>query len=136
MKILTRTTIILLVALFTGKANTSAQHLQASLSHFSSEDGLSSNAIADMAQDDYGFLWLATWNGLSRFDGYNFYNYRTGNGSHIPYLHNRIADIAIDNSQNIWLRMYDGRVFVVDRTTDKIIDPLEGITAHEEYRSN
>ena len=52
-----------------------AQHLQASLSHYSTDEGLPSNAIAAMHNDDYGLLWLATWNGISRFVGYNFYNY-------------------------------------------------------------
>lgn len=113
-----------------------AQQIQASLSHFSTDDGLTSNAISGIYQDDYGFLWVATWNGLSRFDGYNFYNYKTGNGSHIKNLHNRILDLAIDQSQNVWMQMYDGRVFVMNRTTDKIINPFEGNPGYEEFRTN
>ena len=112
------------------------QQLQASLSHFSTDDGLTSNAIAGIYQDDYGFIWLATWNGLSRFDGYSFYNYKTGNGSHIKNLHNRIFDLAIDQSQNVWMQMYDGRVFVMNRATDQIINPFEGYAGYEEYRTN
>ena len=112
------------------------QQLQASLSHFSTDDGLTSNAIAGIYQDDYGFIWLATWNGLSRFDGYDFYNYKTGNGSHIKNLHNRILDIAIDQSQNVWMQMYDGRVFVMNRAIDKIINPFEGNAGYEEFRTN
>lgn len=112
-----------------------AQTLQASRSHFSTDDGLSSNAIAFMTNDDYGFLWIATWNGLSRFDGYNFYNYRTGNGSHIANLHNRIFDMVIDPWQNVWMRMYDGRIFVVDRRRDRIINPLESVHGHDEFRT-
>ena len=53
-----------------------AQQLQASLLHYSTDDGLASNAIAHIIQDDYGYIWIATWNGLSRFDGYKFYNYK------------------------------------------------------------
>lgn len=113
----------------------SSQQLQASLSHFSTDDGLSSNAISNIYQDDYGFLWLATWNGLSRFDGYEFYNYRTGNGSRIKNLHNRIYDLAIDQSQNIWMRMYDGRVFVLNRSIDKIINPFEDIKGYENFKT-
>ena len=74
----------------------SAQQLQASRSHLSTEDGLCSNAVSMISQDDLGFIWLATWNGLSRFDGYDFYNYKTGNSSRIKNLHNRILDIVID----------------------------------------
>ena len=110
----------------------SAQQIQASRLHFSTEDGLCSNAISMISQDDIGFMWLATWNGLSRFDGYEFYNYKTGNSSHIKNLHNRILDIVIDQSQNVWMHMYDDRVFVLNRHTDQIINPFEGYDGFEE----
>ena len=115
---------------------TSAQQLQASRSHLSTEDGLCSNAVSMISQDDLGYIWLATWNGLSRFDGYEFYNYKTGNSSHIKNLHNRILDIVIDQSQNVWMHMYDDRVFVLNRHTDQIINPFEGYDGFEEFRTN
>jgi hypothetical protein len=34
-----------------------AQQLQASLSHYSTEDGMPSNTVAALRTDDYGFLW-------------------------------------------------------------------------------
>ena len=114
----------------------SAQQLQASRSHLSTEDGLCSNAVSMISQDDLGFIWLATWNGLSRFDGYDFYNYKTGNSSRIKNLHNRILDIVIDQSQNVWMHMYDDRVFVLNRHTDQIINPFEGYDGYEEFRTN
>ena len=114
----------------------SAQQLQASRQHLSTEDGLCSNAVSMICQDDLGFIWLATWNGLSRFDGYEFYNYKTGNSSHIKNLHNRILDIVIDQSQNVWMHMYDDRVFVLNRHTDQIINPFEGYDGFEEFRTN
>lgn len=113
-----------------------AQQLQAKLSHYSTDDGMASNAISKIAQDDWGYVWLATWNGLTRFDGYDFCNYRTGTLSRIPNLHNRIEDLAIDNQQNVWLRMYDYRVFLMRRSTDKIINPFEGIKGSEDFRGN
>ena len=112
----------------------SAQQLQASLSHYSTDDGLPSNTIAALHNDDYGFVWIATWNGVSRFDGYNFYNYRTGITSGVKGLHNRIDRMTIDQMQNVWLKMYDGRVFVLNRQTDRIEDPLEGISGHSEFK--
>ena len=110
-----------------------AQQLQASLSHYSTEDGMPSNTVAALRTDDYGFLWMATWNGISRFDGYHFYNYKTGVASGVRGLHNRVDNMVIDLSQNIWLKMYDGRVFVINRKTDRIEDPLGGISDHDDF---
>ena len=115
---------------------TDAQQLRATLSHFSTDDGLCSNAVSNIYQDDYGYIWIATWNGLSRFDGYKFYNYKTGNSSRIKNLHNRILDMVIDQSQNVWMRMYDGRVFVLNRQTDQITNPFEAYSNYEEYRTS
>ena len=129
--------LLLLSAVLTLSFQTvSAQQLQASRQHLSTDDGLCSNAVSMICQDDLGFIWLATWNGLSRFDGYEFYNYKTGNSSHIKNLHNRILDIVIDQSQNVWMHMYDDRVFVLNRNTDQIINPFEGYDGFEEYRTN
>ena len=128
--------LLLSVVLMLSCQTISAQQLQASRIHLSTENGLCSNAVSMICQDDLGFIWLATWNGLSRFDGYEFYNYKTGNSSHIKNLHNRILDIVIDQSQNVWMHMYDDRVFVLDRNTDQIINPFEGYDGFEEYRTN
>jgi len=107
-----------------------AQQLQATLSHYSTDNGLPSNAVADIKQDGYGYIWVATWNGLSRFDGFSFNNYATGSASGIPMMHNRIISIAIDSEQNVWMRMYDGRIFVLNRKTDTIMNPLEGVDGY------
>jgi len=40
--------------------------------HLSTADGLSQTKVADIVQDDRGFLWFGTQFGLNRYDGYNF----------------------------------------------------------------
>ena len=113
-----------------------AQQLQATLNHYTTDDGLASNSIAFITQDDYGYVWIATWSGATRFDGYHFYNYRAGNASGIKGMHNRIDAMIADQQQNIWLKMYDGRIFVINRKTDRIEDPLEGVSGHTEFRAD
>ena len=124
---------LLAVLALSGDIPLRAQTLQASLDHYSTDDGLTSNAISSLTHDDYGYVWIATWNGVSRFDGYNFYNYKTGIASGIRGLHNRLENITIDQAQNVWMKMYDGRIFVINRWTDRIEDPLEGVGGHDEF---
>lgn len=52
--------------------------------HYTVEQGLSDNLVNDIAQDENGFTWIATANGLNRFDGVQFKIFRTGNKGGIP----------------------------------------------------
>ncbi len=78
---------------------------------YTADDGLSNNAVSNIIQDRKGFIWLATWDGLNRFDGYRFVNYRTDDKSQTPMLHNRINTLMEDVSGNIWAQMYDEKLF-------------------------
>jgi DNA-binding response OmpR family regulator/signal transduction histidine kinase/ligand-binding sensor domain-containing protein len=44
--------------------------------HFTEIDGLPRNITTCLAQDQYGYLWVGTSNGIARFDGKNFYCYK------------------------------------------------------------
>lgn len=55
---------------------------------YTTQDGLSHRIIFDMAQDDDGFLWIATWNGLCRYDGMRFDTFnRLDDGGVVGRLH-------------------------------------------------
>src|ERR1043165_7845001 len=47
--------------------------------HFTDEDGLPQNSVKGIVPDKNGFLWLATENGLTRFDGNYFLNFNSDN---------------------------------------------------------
>ena len=48
--------------------------------HYSTEDGLPQYTVMSIIQDQKGFIWLGTWDGLSKFDGYQFHNYKVSVG--------------------------------------------------------
>ncbi len=48
------------------------------LLHFDSGSGLSNNYVLSIAQDNKGFVWLATESGLNRFDGTSFRRFDRG----------------------------------------------------------
>jgi signal transduction histidine kinase/ligand-binding sensor domain-containing protein len=59
-----------------------AQHLN--FIKYTVYDGLVANPVRCIYQDSKGFIWIGTYDGLSRYDGYKFTNYTTSNGlSHI-----------------------------------------------------
>src|SRR5215471_8552857 len=79
---------------------------QLPLRHYSTTDGLASNAVYSIASDSRGFLWFATAEGLSRFDGYGFANQTERTG--LP--HGRIRKILIGRHGNYWLATDGGLI--------------------------
>ncbi|WP_207492388.1 two-component regulator propeller domain-containing protein [Aridibaculum aurantiacum] len=64
---------ILLVYIFLAKVDTSAQHQWYEQKHtqrlWNNQNGLPQNTVFDIAKDGEGFVWIATEEGLARFDG-------------------------------------------------------------------
>lgn len=73
---------------------------------FSSNNGLPSNTIYDITQDENGFIWIATDYGLSRFDGLIFKNFTIADG--LP--DNEILSLFKDSKQRIWIFGFNGRI--------------------------
>lgn len=67
--------IILFFYLFISLLNVSAQTY--SYRHYTIFDGLPQNQVGNVYQDKYGFIWVWTKGGVSRFDGKTFKNYST-----------------------------------------------------------
>ena len=51
---------------------------------YSIDNGLVDNWVNDFEKDANGFVWIATNDGISRFDGYNFINFSGDNQAIIP----------------------------------------------------
>src|SRR6476659_2615689 len=47
---------------------------------YAMNDGLVHNTVREIYQDSTGFIWIGTWEGLSKYDGHKFTNYTTVNG--------------------------------------------------------
>lgn len=67
----------------------SAQNYKFLFRHYNIENGLASNCIQDLLIDHKGFLWIATDNGLSKYDGTKFINYQRRN------THNHLGSNSI-----------------------------------------
>jgi len=70
---------------------------------FTTSDGLAHNHIYSMIQDTSGYLWLATWDGLSRFDGSHFKNYYHDPNDPITIPYFQVKSLAIDKQNTLWI---------------------------------
>ena len=61
-------------------ANMSLHAQQVSFMKYTVQDGLVANPIRCIYQDSKGYIWIGTFDGLSRYDGYKFTNYTSING--------------------------------------------------------
>ncbi len=61
-----------------------------------------------MFQDHNGFMWFGTYDGLNRYDGYNFKIFRNKLNSINSLPNNRIASITEDTSKRIWIGTRSG----------------------------
>ena len=82
-------------------------------SRFGIEDGLSQNTVMSIVQDGRGFMWFATTDGLSRYDGYDFTVFRHHDGDSTSVSGNIIRKLFLDSSGRLWagtsagLSLYD-----------------------------
>lgn len=87
---------------------------------FTTANGLPHNHVRGIAQDSTGFLWVATWDGISRYDGYEFRNYY-----HNPTDSNSLAyficdNVIVDFQNNVWIYGGNG-ISKYNRETDNFI---------------
>ena len=74
------------------------------VTHYGEDDGLSQWRISQMLQDESGFIWIATWNGLDRFDGYEFVNFKAHAGDGVTMLTDRLRDMRMGKDGNIYVK--------------------------------
>lgn len=72
------------------------------------ENKLSCNLIIEMAQDSYGFVWIATENGLNRFDGWKFVNYFHDEKDSTSLSGNLVRKLLTDNEGRLWIGTNNG----------------------------
>ena len=94
-------TLLLLWSLFT--FNIFAQGDVPRIKHLTTEDGLSQATINDLIKDSSGFVWIATEDGLNRFDGKEFKHYKHSESDSTSITGNVLNKLCEDKNGNIWV---------------------------------
>ena len=100
--------------------------------HISIADGLPCNQIFDMAQDADGFIWMATANGLCRYDGYQFHSfYNIGTSGMHAVLGYVLPD---DDGRHLWMQTSTYQFACFDMESGQFVDYTGRGDDHESYR--
>ena len=95
-------TLLLSLLCTCGLAKLTAQE-EARIEYFTVNDGLSAREINDLYIGDDGFLWVATTDGLNRFDGQGFTKFGRGTADRPGISEKSIRHIDVDNEGNFVL---------------------------------
>ncbi len=72
------------------------------------ENGLSNNNVTCCIQDEHGFIWIGTRDGLNRFDGYSFRTFRDTDNGPKSIGNDWITNVAMDSKGSLWIGTYNG----------------------------
>ncbi len=89
--------------------------------NYTVNNGLPSNTVWNIIQDDQGFIWLGTKNGLTKFDGIHFKNYQIS-GQGLSFIHS----ISRVDENIYWIGTENG-LFSLDMTTEQFT-PVSGVS--------
>ncbi len=102
---------------------------------FSSDSELSSSLINAIYQDHKGYIWIATEDGLNKYDGAKFVTYKKNANDSTSLLNNYVKSIFEDRNNNLYFGLFNG-LQVYDHATDSFkqipisIDEKSAYDAH------
>lgn len=94
-----------------------AQNNASSFETISIKDGLSHNEVWAFEQDKYGYMWIATRDGLNKYDGYNFKIYKNDPADSTTLPSNQVRDVLEDKQGVLWIATING-LSKYDRKSD------------------
>ncbi|CAG5067413.1 Sensor histidine kinase RcsC [Dyadobacter sp. CECT 9623] len=86
--------------------------------NYTVSDGLSGNATTDIIQDKKGFIWVASRNGLNRFDGNSFKIFRSKEEDSTSLGSNSVFSLYEDGNEKLWIGTHKG-VYLYNPISDQ-----------------
>ncbi len=94
--------------------------------HITQEDGLVQGQVTTMLQDSKGYIWFATYDGVSKWDGKYFENIQTHNG----LLSSVVLDIKESINGKIYIACYQGGVLIYDNGKLDTLNKKNGLLSN------
>lgn len=82
-------------------------------------DGLSQGMVYDLKQDQKGFIWVATKDGLNRYDGYNFTVYTPDTYNEYSLSDENCSSLLLDRHGRLWVGTLNQGLNLLDTKTER-----------------
>lgn len=76
--------------------------------HINRQEGLSQSNVTCITQDEQGFMWFGTRDGLNKYDGYRITVYKNDPANGNTLCHNYIRSVFEDSQGRLWIGTEDG----------------------------
>ena len=96
----------------------------------SSQQGLPDNTVRYIHQDRHGYMWFGTMDGLARYDGYRFVNFRQDDSQPITLTDYQVREIHEDDLGYLWVLGGNNHVSCLDPVSQTFVD-FTGRGLHE-----
>ena len=110
------------------------------------DQGLSNNSVRCIYQDHKGFMWFGTYDGLNRYDGYQFKIFRNNFRNSQSLINNWINAINEDKNGNLWIGTRQGACiyqnlsgsfsplyyYTANKKVEKIVSVIKGIETDQQ----
>lgn len=113
--------IVLLILFFFPSIPMNGGEPYCNIHHYDESSGLSQRSVKKIVNDTTGMIWIATWNGLNRFDGHEFSVVRPGAGESARRYSSRFRDLQAMHDGSVWCRI-DDRIVRLDPSTNRFTD--------------
>ncbi len=91
---------------------------QCTVTHYNEVSGMAQWYVTQIVQDKQGMMWFSTWNGLNRYDGYEFVCFKTKMGDGVKMPSDRIQDMMLTDDGNLLCEI-EKQAFLFDVKTCK-----------------
>ena len=105
--------------------NSAFAEKQPTIEHINSNNGLSHNTIRCMLQDNTGFLWFGSLNGLNRYDGVRIKSFIPNAINPATLSSGKIKELHEDSYGHIWVRTYSDMMHCYDPLTENFVSVSE-----------
>ena len=94
---------------------------QVEFKHYTTEDGLSNDKVTRLLQDNNGYIWIATLDGLNKYDGKSFISFRISSESGKPQTSSVFTSLAQSREGDVFAGSERG-LFKYDRDKNQLVE--------------